>query len=146
MPPKAARTAPRVVRAPPHASAATLTLGQEPLTSTAFGDTGQRMVGGLQTVEGTMTLYMSYGATEVEATIFAEVGQGNTTIVVKKDDAPPAADNPEWTITNTMIANYPITYTVGELQVMEVSFSGGTFVRNISAGSFVRDSKRDSKS
>lgn len=112
-------------------SAVTLTLGQSPLTSTAFGDAGERMVGGLQTVEGTLTLYMSYGASEVEATIFAEVGQGDTTIVVKKADAAVAADNPEWTISNTMIANYPITYTVGELQVMEVSFSGGTWVRDI---------------
>ena len=112
-------------------SAVTFTLGQEPLTSTAFGDTGQRMVGGLQTVEGTLTLYMSYGASEVEATIFGEVGQGDTTIVVKKDDAAVDADNPEWTISNTMIANYPITYSVGELQVMEVSFEGGSFVRDV---------------
>ena len=113
------------------ASAISFTLGNEPLTSTAFGDTGQRMVGGLQTVEGTITLYMSYGASEVEATIFGEVGQGDTTIVVKKADAVVAADNPEWTISNTMIANYPITYEVGQLQVMEVSFEGGSFVRDV---------------
>jgi hypothetical protein len=30
-----------------------------------------------------------------------------------------------------MIANMPITYTVGELQVMEVSFSGGTWSRDV---------------
>jgi hypothetical protein len=89
------------------------------------------MVPGLQTVEGTITLYMSYGATEVEGVIYGEVGQGDTVIVVKKDSGAVAADNPEWTITNTMIANYPITYTVGELQVMEVSFSGGTWVRDV---------------
>lgn len=112
-------------------SAVTLTLGQNPLTSTAFGDTGERMVGGLQTVEGTLTLYASYGSSEVEATIAAELGQGDTTIVVKKADSPIAADNPEWTISNTMIANYPISYTVGELQVFEVSFSGGTWVRDV---------------
>lgn len=112
-------------------SSISFTLGQEPLTSTAFGDTGQRMVGGLQTVEGTMTLYASYGASEVEATIAGEVGQGDTVIVVKKDDAAVAADNPEWTITNTMIANYPVTYNVGELQVFEVSFTGGTWVRDV---------------
>jgi hypothetical protein len=112
-------------------SAISLTLGNAPLTSTAFGDTGERMVAGLQTVEGTMTLYGSYGSSEVEATIFGEVGQGDTTIVVKKDDAVVSATNPEWTITNTMIANYPVTYTVGELQVFEVSFTGGTWVRDI---------------
>jgi hypothetical protein len=113
------------------ASSVSLTLGSTPLTSTAFGDLGERMVPGLQTVEGTITLYMSYGATEVEGVIYGEVGQGDTVIVVKKDSGAVAADNPEWTITNTMIANYPITYTVGELQVMEVSFSGGTWVRDV---------------
>jgi hypothetical protein len=112
-------------------SSVSFTLGNESLSSTAFGDTGQRMVGGLQTVEGTLTLYMSYGSGEVEPTIFAEVGQGDTEIIVRKDAGAPAANNPEWIISNTMIANYPITYTVGELQVMEVSFEGGTFVRDV---------------
>ena len=113
------------------ASAVTLTLGQAPLTSTAFGDTGERFTGGLQTVEGTITLYVDYGAAAVEGGIAGEVGQGDTTIVVKKDNAAVSATNPEWTISNTMIANYPITYTVGELQVMEVSFTGGTWVRDV---------------
>ncbi len=113
------------------ASSVTLTLGSNPLTSTAFGDTGERMVAGLQTVEGTITLYVSYGASEVEEVIATQLGQGNTTIVVKKGTGAVSASNPEWTITNTMIANYPITYTVGELQVMEVSFSGGTWVRDV---------------
>ena len=113
------------------ASSVSFTLGSNPLTSTAFGDLGERMVPGLQTVEGTITLYVSYGATEVEGLIAGEVGQGDTTIVVKKGSGAIAADNPEWTISNTMIANYPITYTVGELQVMEVSFSGGTWLRDV---------------
>jgi hypothetical protein len=113
------------------ASSISFTLGSNPLTSTAFGDLGERMVAGLQTVEGTITLYMSYGASEVEGVIAGQIGLGTTTIVVKKGSGAIAADNPEWTISNTMIANYPITYTVGELQVMEVSFSGGTWVRDI---------------
>ena len=112
-------------------SAVTLTLGQNPLTATAFGDGGERMVGGLQTVEGTITLYVDYGASSVEATIAAELGAGDTAIIVRKDAGAIAADNPEWTISDTMIANYPVTYTVGELQVMEVAFSGGTWVRDV---------------
>ncbi len=112
-------------------SAVTLTLGQAPLTSTAFGDGGERMVGGLQTVEGTITLYCDYGATSVEATVAAELGAGDTAIVVRKDAGAVSASNPEWTISDTMIANYPVTYTVGELQVMEVSFEGGTWVRDV---------------
>ena len=112
-------------------SAVTLTLGQASLESTAFGDTGQRMVGGLQTVSGTITLYVDYGSNSVEATVAAELGQGDTSIIIRKDAGAPAADNPEWLISNTMIADYPVTYTVGELQVMEVSFEGGTWVRDV---------------
>ncbi len=113
------------------ASSISFTLGSNPLTSTAFGDLGERMVPGLQTVEGSITLYVSYGATEVEGVIAGQLGLGTTTIIVKKDAGAISASNPEWTISNTMIANYPITYTVGELQVMEISFSGGTWVRDI---------------
>lgn len=112
-------------------SAVTLTLGQNPLTATAFGDGGERMVGGLQTVEGTITLYVDYGSNSVENTVAAELGAGDTQIVIRKDAGAPGASNPEWTISDTMIANYPVTYTVGELQVMEVSFSGGTWVRDV---------------
>lgn len=113
------------------ASSISFTLGNNPLTSTAFGDTGERMVPGLQTVEGTLTLYASYGATEVEGVLAGEVGLGDTVIVVKKDAGAISASNPEWTISNTMIANNAYAYTVGELQVFEVSFSGGTWVRDI---------------
>lgn len=112
-------------------SAITLTLGNAPLESTAFGAAGQSYVGGLQSVDGTMTLYVDYGAGNVEGGIYDEVGQGDTTIVVKKDASAVSATNPEWTITGTMIADYPITYTVGELQVMEVSFTGGSWVRDV---------------
>ena len=113
------------------ASAISLTLGYTPLTSTAFGDDGERAVKGLQTVEGTLTLYVSYGATEVEGVIAGEVGEGDTTIIVKKGSGAIAADNPEWTISNTMIANYSLSYVTNELQVMEVSFTGGTWVRDV---------------
>jgi hypothetical protein len=113
------------------ASAISFTLGYTPLTSTAFGDDGERSVKGLQTVEGTLTLYVSYGATEVEGVIAGEIGEGDTTIVIKKASGAIAADNPEWTISNTMIGNYSLNYVTNELQVMEVSFSGGTWVRDV---------------
>lgn len=113
------------------ASSISFTLGSNPLTSTAFGDLGERMVPGLKTVEGSLTLYASYGASEVEATLMAQVGLGTTSIVVKKESGAISASNPEWTISNTMIANVPYTYTVGELQVFEVSFSAGTWERDI---------------
>ena len=113
------------------ASSVTLELGYASLDRTAFGDTGSQMTAGLQTVSGTITFYLDYGASGVEATINAALGDGTTDIIVRKSSGAIAADNPEYQITDTMIASAPITYTVGELQVMEVSFEGGTWVRDV---------------
>ena len=107
-----------------------MTLGNTALKTTAFGATGDSMTAGLQTVDGTLTLYAAYGAGDVEATIYAQVGLGTTTIVVQKG-TPLSASNPKWTITNCMIADYPISMKVGELQIMTVKFTTGTWVRAI---------------
>lgn len=112
-------------------SAVGFSIGAEALTATAFGDTGARSVGGLQTVDGTITLFASYGAAEIEGILASVVGAGNTEIIVRKDIGAPAADNPEWTISNTMIAAYSPTYEVGQLQMFDVSFSGGTWARAV---------------
>ena len=112
-------------------SAITFTLGNAPLTSTAFGDTGERMVAGLQTVDGSMELYASYGAGEVEAVLNDEVGMGDTEIVVTHAAGALSASNPEYTLTNVMISDVPTAMSQGELQVYSVTFTGGTWVRDI---------------
>ena len=47
------------------ANQVTLTVGQTALDATAFGDSGIRMVGGLQSVECTIEFFLSYGTDEV---------------------------------------------------------------------------------
>jgi hypothetical protein len=61
---------------------ATITLGVDSLESTAFGDTGHRFVPGLQTVEVELEMYISYGAGEVEVTLFDNVGTGTTELTI----------------------------------------------------------------
>ena len=113
-------------------SSATLTVGYDSLESTAFGDTGHKFVQGLQSVEVTLTLFASYGATEMEATLFAACGTGTTTLVISPSGTTESATNPEYTISNAMLATFtPINSTVGELATFEVTFTGGTFVRDI---------------
>lgn len=109
-------------------SACSLTLGYTSLDATAFGASGLQMTKGLQTVSGTLTLFAAYGTTEVEATIYAEVGLGTTDIVIQKGSTL-SVTNPKWTITDCMIKDYPIEMKVGELQIMTVSFESGTWVR-----------------
>ena len=115
-------------------TALTLTIGQDELESTAFGDTGHKYVGGLQSVEVTMTLFLSYGTGEIEPMLAAAVGQGNTTLVISPSGTTESASNPEYTITNAMLANAPvINSTVGELASVDLTFVGGTWARDVTA-------------
>lgn len=111
---------------------ATLRIGYDSLEATAFGDTGRRFTKGLEDVELTLTLYLSYGTSEVEATLFDVVGDGNTTIIVKATNATESASNPHYTISNAMLASFtPINGSVGELSMVDVTFVGGTVARDI---------------
>jgi hypothetical protein len=115
-------------------TACTVQVGRESLDATVFGNTGRSMVGGLQSVEVTMTLFLSYGASEVEAMIAAIVGQGTTNLVISPSGTTESATNPEYTITGAMCESAPvISSTVGELAQVDLSFTGGTWVRDVTA-------------
>ena len=116
------------------ANQVTLTIGQDSLESTAFGDTGHRFVGGLQSVEVSATLFLSYGSAEVEAVLASCVGTGTTTMTISPSGTTESASNPEYVISNLMISSFtPINSTVGELATVEISGTGGTWVRDITA-------------
>jgi len=79
-----------------------------------------------------LTCYAYYGATSVEATLFAALGTGTSTIVMSPAGASETASNPEYTIANTMLSSFtPINGSYGELGMIEVTFTGGTFARDI---------------
>lgn len=110
----------------------TITIGSDALESTAMGDTGHRFVSGLQSVEVTLEMYLSYGATEVEGVLASCVGTGTTTLVISPSGTTESATNPEYTITNCMLQNFtPIASTFGELAMVTATFTGGTWVRDI---------------
>ena len=114
------------------ANQVTLTIGQTALDATAFGDTGIRMVGGLQSVEVSIDFFLSYGAGEVEAALAAMVGQGTTVLTISPSGTTESSSNPEYIITNAMMENFtPINSTVGELATVTATFTGGTWVRDI---------------
>ncbi len=114
------------------ANQVTLTVGQDSLEITAFGDTGHKFAGGLQSVDVSITFFLSYGASEVEAILNSCVGTGTTTLVISPSGTTESATNPEYTITNCMLANHtPINSTVGEMATVTANFTGGTWVRDI---------------
>ena len=113
-------------------NAASLEIGYDQLESTSFGDTGHRFVSGLQMVNVTLTMFMNYGTGEIEATLFDQVGDGTTTLVISPSGSTESASNPEYTITNAMLSSFtPIVTTVAELSQVSVSYVGGTWARDI---------------
>lgn len=118
------------------ANQCTITVGYTPLTVTAFGDAGERMAQGLQTVDVSITFFLSYGGTgatsEVETALYAMVGQGNTTLVISPSGTTESASNPEYTISNCMLSSFtPINSTVGEIATVTANFVAGTWARDI---------------
>jgi hypothetical protein len=108
-----------------------VTVGNDQLDATAMGDTGYRYTGGLQTVDVSVEMFISYGAAEVEATLFAALNTSST-LTISPSGTTDSASNPEYTITNAYLSNFtPINSTVGELAMVTATFTGGTFARDI---------------
>ena len=118
------------------ANQCTLTIGSDSLEITAFGDTGHKFAPGLQSVDVSITFFLSYGGTgatsEVETALAAMVGLGTTTLVLSPSGTVESASNPEYTITNSMLASFtPINSTVGEMATVTANFIGGNWARDI---------------
>lgn len=121
-------------------NAVTLTIGNEPLESTAFSSSGspagRTYVAGLQSVEVSMTLFLSYGSTaapdaDIETVLAACVGKSST-LVISPSGTTESPSNPEYTIVGAYLESFtPINSTVGELATVEVTFTGGTWARDI---------------
>jgi hypothetical protein len=113
-------------------TAFSLVVGQEELDATSFGDSGRKMVGGLQSVEVSMTLLLSYGSGEVEAMLADIIGKGTTTVVASPSGTTESPTNPEYTLTNVMFSTASvINSTVGELATVELTGTAGTWARDI---------------
>lgn len=107
-----------------------LEVGQDSLEATVMGDTGHKFVGGLQTVSLSATILLEYGGSSVEFYLSDLIGDGNTTVIVSPDSGVAAPSNPTFTISNLMISSYmPISSTVGSLDTMTLTGTGGTWVR-----------------
>jgi hypothetical protein len=108
----------------------------EALESTAFGDVARFMSPGLQSNELTLTLYMSYAATETYATLASLVGTQVTVIVSPEAPDTPgtySATNPGFTLTGTYLESLPvINATMGELSTIDITFTGGAYTVDVS--------------
>jgi hypothetical protein len=112
----------------------TLTVGFDQLETTAMGSNGRSYTKGLQSVDVTLTMFNSYGASEIEATLFDVCGDDAVTLTISPSGTTESATNPEYTITGAFLSNFtPVVSSVGELSMVNVTFTGGTWARDITA-------------
>jgi hypothetical protein len=84
-------------------------------------------VAGLADNEVTLSLYMSYAATETYATLSGLVGT-TTTLRVQPTSGADSPTNPGFILTGAFLAELPvINATMGELSTVDVTFTGGVF-------------------
>ena len=108
-------------------TAATLTVRYDQLESTAFGDVDRYYVKGLGNHELTLTLYMSYAATETYATLSTLVGT-QTTVRVQPTSGADSGTNPGFVLTSAFLAELPVlNASMGELSTIDVTFTGGAY-------------------
>ncbi len=108
-------------------TSATVTHRFDQLESTAFGQTDRTYVKGLGNHEVTLSLYMSYAASETYATLASLVGT-TTTVRVQPAAPPDSATNPGFVLTGAFLAELPvINATMGELSTVDVTFTGGVY-------------------
>ena len=107
-------------------------VGYSILDSTSLADTGTRGTNGLQSIAVNLDLFLSYGVGEIETLLAAIVTAGGCTMVVSPSGTTEGPSNPEYTLTNLTLDAAPVIMsTVGTLAVASVSFTNGTWVRDI---------------
>lgn len=109
------------------ATAAVLTLNYEAQENSSFASNSRSYVSGMANHELTVTLYMSYAATETYATLKDLVGT-QTTVTVKPLNTAESATNPAFTLTGTYLESLPVlNASLGELSTIDLTFTGGVY-------------------
>lgn len=108
-------------------TAATMTRVQQSIDTTSFGSTSREFSSGLANNEVTMSLFLTYGASEVYATLKSLVGT-RTTVTLKASSAATSATNPIHTLTGCYLESLPVIQTtVGEISQIDITMTGGVY-------------------
>jgi hypothetical protein len=111
-------------------TSATVTINFESLEATSFADGARKYTAGLGNHEVTATLMLAYGTSEVEENLAALVGTTTDVVVYATSSTTPTVSNPEYTFTGMYLESItPINGSLGELQTIDLTFAGGTYVR-----------------
>ena len=96
--------------------------------TTAMGATGHSNIKGLQNISCTVEMNNDLATAKVFDTVFAGVGSGTNTYVVKPLST--GTPNPVLTVSGAFIPSAPlVTGTTGDLSKMSITLVGGTLVK-----------------
>jgi hypothetical protein len=113
-------------------SSAQLSITKESLEKTSFADGARSYTAGLTNVEVTCTLMLAYGTSEVEENLEGILGTNVDVVIYATSSTTASATNPEYTITGAYLESItPINGTLGELQTIDLTFTGGTYTRAV---------------
>jgi len=111
-------------------TAANLTLNYESQENSSFASPNRSYVAGMGNHELTLTLYMSYAATETYATLKTLVGT-QTTVRVKPVTGNESATNPDFVLTGCYLEALPVmNASLGELSTIDITFTGGAYTED----------------
>ena len=109
-----------------------ITAGRRSLSSTAFGDTGEQQTPGLNFWSCSVELYLDYGSSSIEATLYDLLSNGSFSMVVHPSSGAKSDSNPYWELSDGMLESFtPINSTTGELAMVSFSANGGDWNRDI---------------
>lgn len=107
----------------------TITSEIEALENTSVDSTARSFTAGLANNEISATLYLSYGASEVEGILQGLLGTTFDTVVGATGSVA-AADNPVYTLTGGYLASFtPIAGDYGTLSTCDIVIAGGALTR-----------------
>jgi len=105
-----------------------LTYEFDAVETTAMGATGHTNIKSLQNISCTIEMNNDLAAGKVFDTVFAAVGSGTNTYIVKSLSS--GSPNPILTVSNAFCASAPIVSgNVGDLSKMSITMTGGTLVK-----------------
>jgi len=108
-------------------TAASVMRVQESIDTTSFGETSRSFSSGLANNTVSMTLFLTYAASETYATLKSLVGT-KTTVTIKPTSAATSATNPLHTMTGCYLETLPVLDTsLGEISSIDIEFTGGVY-------------------
>lgn len=114
-----------------HTRSSSLNYGVEMLEITAMGDGARSRIAGFKEWSIDAEFNQDFAASSVDATLFPLVGAVEFPISMKPTSAATSATNPDYN-GNALLENYPFGGSVGEVAIVNVTFSGsGTLTRSV---------------